>query len=161
MRAQHARDIGTAAGAVLSLIARLRQTSDRRRILWVTDPGAAVECGFLCPDGMLQYGLDPADVTLVTPVDLKTALWAADEGARCPDLAAVVLQVQGNPRRLDRVATRRLLIRGRESGVFVCLLRQSGAEEANAALTRWRAAPRPSLPERHFPAGHRPAPDAA
>ena len=153
VRAEHARDIGTATAAVLSLIAQAAKTSDRRRILWITDPGTGVDAGLLYPDGLAQYGLAPGDITLVTPVDFKTALWAADEGAKCPDLLAVILHVQGNPKRLDRVATRRLLIRARDSGTFVCLLRQSGAEEANAALTRWHTTPRPSLPDPAFPAG--------
>lgn len=152
IRAPLARGIGAATGLVAALLAQLCQ-GPRGRVLWVTDPAALPDAGLLCPDGLAQYGLDPGALTLVHPVDLKSALWAADEGARCTDLAAVVLHVKGNPKLLDRVATRRLMIRARDSGVMVLILRQSGEEEANAALTRWRVEPLPSPPDASFPKG--------
>lgn len=148
VRAPLARDIGAATGFVLGLLAGLEG-----RVLWVSDPGVVPDAGLLCPDGIAQYGVDPGRITLVTPVDVQTALWAAEQGARCTDLSAVVLHLHGNPRRYDRVAARRLMLRAQESGVTVILLRQSGVEEANAAQTRWRVEPLPSPPDRAFPAG--------
>lgn len=148
VRAPLARDIGAATGVVLGLLAGLEG-----RVLWVSDPGVVPDAGLLCPDGMAQYGVDPGRLTLVTPVDVQTALWAAEQGARCTDLVAVVLHLHGNPRRYDRVAARRLMLRAQESGVTVILLRQSGVEEASAAQTRWRVEPLPSPPDRAFPAG--------
>ncbi len=153
VRAPAARDIGAAAGLLFGLVIRLMAQTGRDRLLWVTDPAAGMDAGLLYPDGLAQYGLDPARVTLVTPVDLQTALWATDEAARCPDLAAVVLHVQGNPKRLDRVATRRLMLRAQTGGAMVLILRQSGGEEATAAHTRWRVEACPSAPDRIFPAG--------
>lgn len=153
IRAPHARDIAAATGLVLSLAARLMRDGGRGRVLWITDPAALSDCGLLFPDGIAQYGLDPAALVQVHPLDLKTALWAAEEGARCTDLAAVVLQVKGNPARLDRTAGRRLLLRARASGTAILVLRQEGAEEAGAALTRWRVFPLPSRPDRIYPAG--------
>ncbi len=153
VRAPLARDLGAALAVVLALAATARAVLGRARVLWVTDPAVLPDAGFLYPDGLMQFGLDPAALALVQPLDLKGALWAADEGARCPGLAAVVLQVKGNPARLDRVATRRLLLHGRESGTPVLLLRQSGAAEPGAALTRWRAEPRPSPPDAAYPQG--------
>lgn len=153
IRAVHARDIGAAAGALIGLLAGLCDRTGRERILWITDPAAGVDAGLPCPDGIAQYGLDPGRITLVHPVDIRTALWAADEGARCTDLAAVVLHVKGNPKPLDRVASRRLMLRAQGSGTMVILLRQSGAEEASAAVTRWRVEPLPSLPDPGFPEG--------
>lgn len=153
IRTAEARGIGAAVGAVLGLLAGLIAKTGQDRVLWVTDPAAAPDAGLLYPDGIAQYGLDPSGVIQVFPMDLKAALWAADEGARCTDLAAVVLQVRGNPKRLDLVATRRLSLRARESGVAVLLLRQSGAAEASAATTRWRVAPLPSPLDKSFPNG--------
>lgn len=158
VRAPTARDIGPATGMVLSLLARLLEQrvsdqADTGRVLWITDPAVVPDAGFLYPQGLAQYGIDPAALTLVNPVDVKTALWAADEGARCTDLAAVVLHLHGNPARLDRVATRRLMLRAQSSGVTVLLLRQSGAEEAGAAQTRWRAVPHPSPPDPDYAPG--------
>ena len=148
VRAPLARDIGAATGFVLGLLA-----GTGGQVLWVSDPGVVPDAGLLCPDGIAQYGVDPGRITLVTPVDVQTALWATEQGARCTDLSAVVLHLHGNPRRYDRVAARRLMLRAQESGVTVLLLRQSGVEEANAAHTRWRVEPLPSPPDRGFPAG--------
>ncbi|MEM8787093.1 MAG: hypothetical protein AAGE76_02420 [Pseudomonadota bacterium] len=145
-RAAQARDIGAATGVLIGLLTALMRTAGKR-LLWVSDPAAVADAGLLYPDGLAQFGLDPAVITQVFPVDVKTALWAADEGARCPDLAAVVLQIKGNPARLDRLATRRLMLRSQASGVMVLILRQSGVEEAGAAQTRWRIAPRPARAE--------------
>ncbi|MEM9229615.1 MAG: DNA repair protein [Pseudomonadota bacterium] len=153
IRAPTARDIGAATGVTLGLLATAAAQSGRDRVMWISDPAAGVDAGVLYPDGIAQYGLDPSCITLVTPVDLQTALWAADEAARCPDLVAVVLHVRGNPRQLDRVATRRLMLRAQTSGCTVLVLRQSGVEEASAAHTRWRVEARPSPPDPGFPQG--------
>ncbi|NNU81178.1 DNA repair protein [Halovulum dunhuangense] len=153
IRAAEARDIGAATGLVVALLAGLCARSGRDRVLWISDPATARDAGLPCPDGIAQYGLDPSRLTLVHPVDVKSALWAAEEGARCTDLAAVVLHLHGNPPLFDRVAGRRLMLRAQESGVTVLVLRQSGVAEAGAALTRWRVAPLPSPPDPEFPEG--------
>ncbi|WP_232823140.1 ImuA family protein [Oceanibium sediminis] len=153
VRAPLARDLGAASGVLLGLLSRLCKGSGRSRVLWVMDPGVTPDAGLPCPDGIAQYGLDPGGITLVHAVDLRAALWAADEGARCTDLAAVVLQVKGNPARLDRLATRRLMLRARNSSVCVLILRQSGAAEASAAQTRWCVTPRPSAGDPALPRG--------
>jgi len=153
IRAAQARDIAAATAFVLSLIATLPPDARARRILWVCDPAALRDAGMPFSDGIAQYGLDPEGITLVHPLDVKTALWAAEEGARCPDLAAVILHLRGNPAMMNRVAARRLLMRARSCGTLVCLLRQSGAEEASAALTRWQVAPGPAPPDPDFRSG--------
>lgn len=178
IRAPLARDLGVASGVLLGLLSRLvdgppgmqpdtqagaqrgdaansRAGTGRKptRVLWVVDPAVTADAGLPCPDGIAQFGFDPGRITLVHAIDLRAALWAADEGARCTDLAAVVLHVKGNPARLDRLATRRLMLRAQDSGVCVLILRQSGLAEANAAQTRWCVTPRPSPRDPDLPRG--------
>ncbi|MEQ8307927.1 MAG: hypothetical protein RIA09_15330 [Hoeflea sp.] len=141
VRCDLARDIGAGTGFALGLAALAAGDARGRgsRIVWVNDPAARVDGGGLFPAGLAQYGLDPAAMTLVEPRDLQEAMWAADEAAGCNGLAAMVFHIRGNPARFDITATRRLLLRARENGVLALVLRQSGQEEATAALTRWRA----------------------
>ena len=105
------------------------------------------------PDGLSEHGIDPNALIFVRPITLQDALWAADQAAKCSDLSAVVFQVKGNPRHFDMTATRRLMLRARESGVLVCVLRQSGEEEASAAATRWHVEIMPSGSEPDFQHG--------
>lgn len=139
LRSPLARDIGAATGFALGLAARA-MAADRggRGIVWVTDPATRVDGGGLFPAGLGQYGLDPSCLTMVEPGDLQGAMWAADEAAGCTGLAALIFQIKGNPARFDMTATRRLMLRARQSGVLALILRQSGEEEASAAATRWR-----------------------
>ena len=140
VRAEFARDIGAASGFALGLAARAAQveTCVRRGVVWVSEPATRVDGGSLFPAGLAQYGLDPSSMTIVEPGDLQGAMWAADEASGCAGLAALVFQIKGNPARFDITATRRLMMRARQSGVLALILRQSGEEEASAAATRWR-----------------------
>ena len=140
VRSPLARDIGAATGFALGLAGRAMEAGHGRRrgVVWVSDPAARIDGGGLFPAGLAQYGLDPSSMTMVEPADLQGAMWAADEAAGCAGLAALVFQIKGNPARFDITATRRLMLRARQSGVLALALRQSGEEEASAAATRWR-----------------------
>lgn len=151
VRCAQTRGIGIATGLVLGLLARLERSD--RRIVWVADPAAEPEAGCLYPDGLAQLGFDPARLIVVTPKDMKDALWAGDQAAGCEDIAALVLHIAGNPGKLDLTATRRLMLRARESRVTVLILRQGGEGEPSAAATRWEVAPLPSLSNEAFREG--------
>ena len=152
VRCSLARDFAGAAGFVLGLAAQFGK-QDARRILWVIDPAASVDSGLPFPDGLSEYGIDPKRMIFVRPITLQDALWSADQAAKCSDLSAVIFQVKGNPKPFDMTAIRRLMLRARESGVLVCVLRQSGAEEAGAAATRWHVEIMPSKPDPGFEYG--------
>ena len=152
VRCSLARDFACAAGFVLGLAAQFGK-QDARRILWVIDPAASIDSGLPFPDGLSEYGIDPKRMIFVRPITLQDALWSADQAAKCSDLSAVIFQVKGNPKPFDMTATRRLMLRARESGVLVCVLRQSGAEEASAAATRWHVEIMPSRPDGDFERG--------
>lgn len=143
IRCALARDIGAATGFLLALLARLPARADGR-IVWIDDPASSMDGGCLFPAGLGQFGLDPGRLVTVRPADLRGALWAAGEAAACGGLDAVVLHLKGNPQGFDLTATRRLMLRARQSGVLAWVLRQSGQEEASAAETRWQVLPAPS-----------------
>lgn len=152
VRCSLARDFACAAGFALGLAAQFGKR-DAERILWVIDPAASVDSGLPFPDGLSEHGIDPKRMIFVRPITLQDALWSADQAAKCSDLSAVIFQVKGNPKPFDMTATRRLMLRARESGVLVCVLRQSGAEEASAAATRWHVEIMPSRPDVDFEQG--------
>ena len=152
VRCKLVRDFASAAGFALGVVAQCAQTQSRK-IFWVLDPASSVDAGLLFPDGLSQHGIEPTNITFIRPITLQDALWAADQAAKCSDLAAVIFQVRGNPRHFNITATRRLMLRARESGVMVCVLRHSGEEEASAAATRWRVEVAPSIPDPGFKNG--------
>ena len=152
VRCELARDAGSIIGFVLGLLSILSERSSGR-VAWVCDPAVRLENGSLFPHALARFGIDPERFVIIQPVDFKGAMWAADEAAKCHDLMACVLHVRGNPSAFDLTATRRLMLRARHSGVFTCLLRQSGREEASAAATRWRIASAPASVLPHFAGG--------
>ena len=73
------------------------------------------------------------------------ALWAMEEGLRCPELSAVIGEIAGNPRALDFTATRRLAVAAERYGIPCFLLRWNAQADLSGARMRWRVASRPSL----------------
>jgi len=102
----------------------------------------------LYPPALPSLGLDPARLILVRARG-SDLFWALEEGLRCPDLAAVVGEVE-QPERLDIRAGRRLQLAAEASGVTAFLLHRpvtatrAGRREASAAVTRWRISATPS-----------------
>jgi len=141
IRCAHSRDAGALTGFAMALLSRMNQHA-AKPVLWISAPFADTTNMSLFPQGLANLGFDPDRLVIVTPLSVKHALWAADEAAKCTDLAAVILHIQGHPRTLDMTATRRLNLRASESGTSVLILRQSSEEEANAAITRWCIKPR-------------------
>ncbi|MEO3432204.1 hypothetical protein [Inquilinus sp. CAU 1745] len=86
--------------------------------------------------GLARFGLPPDRLFLVEtrrPVD---ALWAMEEGLRCPDMAAVI----GEGLSPDLTATRRLQLAAESRGVTALLLSAGGAAPVrSAAVTAWWA----------------------
>ncbi|MFK8032731.1 MAG: ImuA family protein [Hyphomicrobiales bacterium] len=152
LRCRQSRDSGALAGFAFGLLSRmtLRKT---KPVLWISAPFADTSNMTLFPQGLANWGFDPARLVLVQPLTFMQALWAADEAAKCTDLAAIVLHIEGHPKALDMTATRRLSLRASESGTTSLILRQSGEEEATAAATRWCIAPHPSHAFRSKPVG--------
>jgi protein ImuA len=78
--------------------------------------------------------------------DAKSALWAMEEGLRCPALGGVIGELWGDPPALDFTATRRLAVAAERFGVACWLIRMQGAANLSGARERWRLASAPSAP---------------
>jgi protein ImuA len=130
---------GLAVGLSLSL-------ADRRSILWVRHGTMKAEHGEPYAPGLREMGIDPSQLILLQPRDVMSALQAGLEGARCPALGAVLIELRGESGHLDLTASRRLLLAARRSRIAVFLLRSEAEPRPSAAETRWRIRAAPSLP---------------
>jgi protein ImuA len=90
-------------------------------------------------------GLPSQDLIHVAARDARSALWAMEEGVRCPGLSCVIGEIWGDPKMLDFTATRRLAVASERSGVPCWLVRLGGGANLSGARMRWRIASAPSL----------------
>lgn len=98
--------------------------------------------------GLAAYGLLPDRLIAVRAAGDADALWAMEEALRCRRLSAVLGEVGA----VDLTASRRLQLAAEAGGVTGLLLRIGGkagraAAGASAAVTRWRIAAAPSVPD--------------
>jgi protein ImuA len=70
--------------------------------------------------------------------DAETALQAAADALACDALGAVIMEIWGETRHFDLVASRKLTLAARRSGVSGLLLRVAAAPAPSTAETRWR-----------------------
>jgi protein ImuA len=140
----HARagDAGAVSGFGLAAAALAAEVGT---VLWICPEFGSLEAGRPYGIGLHEYGLNPADFVIARTRSNMETLQAALEGARCPGLGAVLVEIWGEAAALDLTATRRLALGGEASGAQVFLLRV-GARLLNptAAYTRWRESPAPS-----------------
>jgi len=134
------RDDGAATGFCLALLARLAAHLAAARppgpVLWATP------WRDLYAPGLAAFGFDPRRLLLVRAGGTAEVLWTMEEGLRCPDLLAVVGEVEA----LDRTAGRRLQLAAEAGGVTAFALHrrlrpQRSAAAPSAATTRWRIGP--------------------
>jgi protein ImuA len=123
-----------ATGFVSGLAMRV---SANKHMLWIRQDFSASEFGELSPIGLLELGLNPARIVLLSVTNAHDGLRAAHDALSCAALGAVVIEVLGNPKILDLVASRRLTLAAAQSSVTVFLLRLSAEPCASTAETRW------------------------
>jgi len=129
---------GRHGAAATGFIAGLsRRISVQRPLLWVRQDFCERETGALSMHGCSELGLDPRLVVTVRATDADTALRAAADALACDALGAVVLETWGETRQLDLVASRKLTLAARGSGVTALLLRVAAAPQPSTAETRW------------------------
>jgi len=162
---------GRQSAAATGFIAGLaRRVGARRPLLWVRQDFAEIESGALSMSGWRELGLDPRLVVTVRAPDVETALRTTADALACDALGAVVMEIWGETRQFDLVASRKLTLAARMSGVTGLLLRLAAAPMPSTAETRWivRAAHSPPRLEawgapmldtqlvrnRHGPNGH-------
>ena len=136
-------DASSAAGFA-AMLARQRGGA----MLWVRQERRDREGGALHATGLAEIGLDPAAVLLCVAADADAVLKAANEAARCPQVATLVVELWGRAAPLTLTASRRLALSAEASGATIIMLRIDAAPEPSAATTRWRiaSAPSPVLP---------------
>jgi protein ImuA len=125
---------GAATGFIAGLAGRL---SARKPLVWVRQDFADQESGTLSMSGLAELGLDPRLLVTVRASDVDTALRTTADALACDALGAVVLEVWGNVRQLDLVASRKLTLAAQASGVTALVLRVAATPIASTAETRW------------------------
>jgi protein ImuA len=130
------RDGAAAAGFALGLASRLVRER-HLPLLWIGTAEIFREAGFPYPPALGHaFGIGPERLLLGTGAKLTDALWMAEEAAALPDIGALILELRGNPERLDLTATRRLHRRAQQGGRPVLLIRQGAEPEPTAAPVR-------------------------
>ncbi len=146
-----------ATGFIAGLAGRL---TPRRPLVWVRQDFSELESGALSMSGLCELGLDPRLLVTVRAADADTALRTAADALACDALGIVVLEVWGEARQFDLVASRKLTLAAQASGVTCLLLRMAAEPEPSTAETRWIVRAAHSPPDAPFAAWGAPSFDA-
>src|ERR1700688_4314130 len=117
------RHSAAATGFVTGLMGR---AAARRPLVWIRQDFADIESGALSMSGLAELGLDPRLLVTVRAADVDSALKTAADALACDALGVVVLEVWGEARQLDLVASRKLTLAAQASGVTGLVLRGAG-----------------------------------
>jgi protein ImuA len=132
--AEAGRQSAAATGFVAGLAGR---AAARRPLVWVRQDFTEIESGSLSMSGWAELGLDPRLLVTARAADVDTALRTAADALACDALGAVVLEVWGEARQLDLVASRKLTLAAQASGVTGLVLRMAAEPQPSTAETRW------------------------
>ncbi|MEO5807871.1 hypothetical protein [Devosia sp.] len=134
------RNGGAALGFALGS-ARDLLTSSRPAVIYLQLAREAQEMGLPYGAGLAAFGFDPEALLLIRADTITELLWAAEEAIACRAVAAVIVDVAGQPKALDFTASRRLSLRAAKDGASFFLLRYGTWREASAAQFRWHLRP--------------------
>ena len=141
------RQSAVASGFIAGLAGRV---TARRPLVWVRQDFTEIESGALSTSGLAELGLNPRLLVTVRASDVDSALRTAADALACDTLGAVVLEVWGEARQLDLVASRKLTLAAQASGVTSLLLRVAAEPQPSTAETRWIVRSAPSPPSPHL-----------
>jgi len=143
--AEAGRQSAAATGFVAGLAGRV---AGLRPVIWIRQDFAEMEAGAVSMSGLSELGLDPRCLVSVHAVDVDQALRATADALACDAVGAVVLEVWGEAKQLDLVASRKLTLAAQASGATSLVLRMAAEPRASTAETRWivRAAHSPPSP---------------
>ncbi len=147
----------SATGFIAGLAGRI---TPRRPLVWIRQDFSELESGALSMSGLRELGLDPRLLVTVRAADTDAALRTAADALACDALGAVVLEVWGQARQLDLVASRKLTLAAQASGVTALLLRVAAEPRPSTAETRWIVRAAHSPPSAPWSAWGAPAFDA-
>jgi protein ImuA len=128
------RQCAAATGFIAGLAGR---AAARRPWVWVRQDFTEIESGALSMSGLAELGLDPRLLVTVRAADVDAALRTAADALACDAVGVVVLEVWGEARQLDLVASRKLTLAAQASGVTGLLLRVAAEPLPSTAETRW------------------------
>ena len=123
-----------ATGFTAGLAARV---TAEKHSLWIRQDFSAHEFGELSATGLLELGLDPSRMLLLSVANASDGLRAVHDALSCAALGAVVIEMPGSPKILDLSASRRLTLAAAQKSVTAFLFRLNAQPEASAAETRW------------------------
>jgi protein ImuA len=132
--AQAGRQGVAATGFVAGLAGR---AAGRQPIVWVRQDFTEIESGALSMSGLAELGLDPRLLVSVRATDADHALRTVADALACDAVGAVVLEVWGEARQLDLVASRKLTLAAQTSGATCLVLRMAAEPRPSTAETRW------------------------
>src|SRR6202158_2680527 len=127
-------DAGRQSAAATGFVAGLAgRVGARRPLVWVRQDFTEIETGALSMSGLAELGLDPRLVVTVRAADVDAALRTAADALACDALGAIVLEVWGEARQFDLVASRKLTLAAQTSGVTALLLRLAAQPQPSTA----------------------------
>jgi protein ImuA len=142
-------DAGRQSAAATGFAAALAgRAAGRRPLVWIRQDFTEIESGAVSMNGLAELGLDPRLLVTVRAADVDNALRTAADALACDALGVVVLEIWGEARQLDLVASRKLTLAAQASGVTGIVLRMAAEPQPSTAETRWivRAAHSPPAP---------------
>ena len=98
--------------------------------MWIRQDFTEIESGALSMSGLAELGLDPRLLVTVRAADVDSALRTAADALACDAVGAVVLEVWGEARQLDLVASRKLTLAAQASGVDLPVAADGGGAAA-------------------------------
>jgi protein ImuA len=131
-------DAGRQSAAATGFVAGLAgRAAARRPLVWIRQDFTEIESGALSMSGLAELGLDPRLLVTVHAADVDSALRTAADALACDAIGVVVLEVWGEARQFDLVASRKLTLTAQASGVTGLLLRMAAEPQPSTAETRW------------------------
>src|SRR5882724_7436361 len=138
MFADAGRQSAAATGFVAGLAGRVAATKlPHRPLVWIRQDFTEIESGAVSMSGLAELGLDPRLLVTVRAADVEVALRTAADALACDAVGVVVLEVWGEARQLDLVASRKLTLAAQASGATALLLRMAAQQKPSTAETRW------------------------
>ena len=144
--AEAGRQSAVATGFVAGISGRV---AARRPVVWIRQDFTEVEAGAVSMSGFSELGLDPRCLVSVHVADVEHALRTAADALACDAVGAVVLEVWGEARQLDLVASRKLTLAAQASGATGLMLRMAANPRPSTAETRWIVRAAHSPPASH------------
>ena len=128
------RQCAAATGFVAGLA---RRVASEKPLLWLRQDFSEIESGTLSMSGLAEFGIDPARMVVAQVADIELALALCADALACEATGAVVLELRGDSRHFDLVASRKLTLAAQGSGVTGLLLRIAARPVPSSAETRW------------------------